>query len=1312
MIPPEELGRQAVAALRGYAYQVWTSALAWARLQPGEILLLEVADDYGTISSEVLALTQVKDTAASGSVTLANRGVLDAINRLWRFKKANPDLKVSLTYLTTALIGHERSQRFPDGRPGLEYWRVAARDDADTTPLRRALSQSSLDADLVSWVQTTSDDILRAELLRPIRFAAAEPPLAEIETLLSEALAHLCATAGARGTDIQKLRNAMVIDVLRTATAADPEARHLSRADLIARIRESGLSDLPGLGHAGGLRVLDRVEATSLGTPAASRPAAERALALALSNGAAWLYGPSGIGKTALSRTLVGGSNRPWFSVDLRDMSAAEIARRLRAARQDLLTLDAFGGVVLDDLNVTPTGAIKRELMLLLEQVRREDARALITAYTPAPSSIQAELGLISDVIIASPRFTEDETAALVSQAGGDPARWAKAVHLFSGAGYPQLVAARVAALSAKGWPKQELVRMIDGASGDAVDDEKEGARRRLLDELPPSAASLLYRVSLIAGTFDRALALILAETSPAIAEAGAALDLLKGPWLEPMSNGRLRVSPLLSDAGIKVLSQPEQMAMHSAIATGLASRSTIDAVDLTPLILSAIRTGNHQGLQVIVHTALLKKLPDLVVARALYPLAFMRTDQPLVTDAPALNTMLRFAQIKVAALDNMAAVAQRSYQALLGETDDDPPGRALRTMAAFIMATNLEEMPATSWFPIIYNLAPDAIDRISELRDLAPEDADAGPPWDFAVQDLGAFLFTYRSHRLQGLSDLEALIDLLECAAPDRRSTLLAGVSSLGRLSENRQILIQSAWMAETKQGDFDALTTAERLAAIARRVALWPDDELRIEALCAQVVMLAEYAEQPDEGLRVVDDALSAAPGSDRFRRERVKILIQLKRFSEVAADAERLLSEASRRDAVEQVFAGRDIAIATAEAGDITKAITQFQSASATAASTRTLQSLGLRLEADVILLRWRNGERGEALRSALDLATRAEALDDVLNGENGPKLVRGLYMMAEVMMQDLTAPGWDATISIVGIASRPNDGAEDLPRPLLLAVWYRLAEVQYHLGLDVGADEALDVRRSKGKLVAFEVVRTRWASWRSVGAVDPFAAAVAISERARSIAWIRRQVTGIGDSKIAAEMFTLVEVLPWEGELNPADDEDVSSAVEVVLVSLAFATARGEAAWLESVAQATRDAGLSAIIRDLPKPDTPVDLERSGHAVLWSLRQIATTDHDTRDLFIATAHLSHWLGQLPAAAEIATILGPILESHWRRVALERRFSLSTPDLTAPAILEAAQTVGNPAGIARLLLAAKYAVRVSVPAETIATWRKIAA
>ena len=68
--PSGDPRRQAVDSLRGYAYQLYVSALAWLRLQSEERLYLEVAEDFAVVSREALEGVQVKDTSGSGRVTI------------------------------------------------------------------------------------------------------------------------------------------------------------------------------------------------------------------------------------------------------------------------------------------------------------------------------------------------------------------------------------------------------------------------------------------------------------------------------------------------------------------------------------------------------------------------------------------------------------------------------------------------------------------------------------------------------------------------------------------------------------------------------------------------------------------------------------------------------------------------------------------------------------------------------------------------------------------------------------------------------------------------------------------------------------------------------------------------------------------------------------------------------------------------------------------------------------------------------------------------------------------------------------------
>ncbi len=46
--------RQAIASLRGYAYQLYVSVLAWIGLSDGEVIHLEVAEDYAVATRNAL----------------------------------------------------------------------------------------------------------------------------------------------------------------------------------------------------------------------------------------------------------------------------------------------------------------------------------------------------------------------------------------------------------------------------------------------------------------------------------------------------------------------------------------------------------------------------------------------------------------------------------------------------------------------------------------------------------------------------------------------------------------------------------------------------------------------------------------------------------------------------------------------------------------------------------------------------------------------------------------------------------------------------------------------------------------------------------------------------------------------------------------------------------------------------------------------------------------------------------------------------------------------------------------------------------
>src|SRR5688500_12147307 len=113
--------RQAVPSLRGFEYQIWQSVLHWVTIKPAQVLFLEGAEDFDLVSSGHAETVQVKDTAASGTVTLNSITVIKAIAHFWEHQINNPTHVVLFRFLTSSGRGMEQSNSF-GGVRGLDHW--------------------------------------------------------------------------------------------------------------------------------------------------------------------------------------------------------------------------------------------------------------------------------------------------------------------------------------------------------------------------------------------------------------------------------------------------------------------------------------------------------------------------------------------------------------------------------------------------------------------------------------------------------------------------------------------------------------------------------------------------------------------------------------------------------------------------------------------------------------------------------------------------------------------------------------------------------------------------------------------------------------------------------------------------------------------------------------------------------------------------------------------------------------------------------------------------------------------------------------
>ncbi len=235
--PAGDSERQAIDALRGYAYQVAVSAIAWLDLGESGRLYLEVAEDYATVAGNALNAVQVKDTAASGSVTLKTKSVGDAIHTFVDLVGRNRGREVELRYFTTSSIGMEqRRVDRPAGEAGLVYWRKAAAG-ATSRPLRSILEGAGFTDPVREFVRTRDDDALRQDLLKKIHWDCGQPDLAGVRRELEERLIvfgrdryHLAAKEASRLADV------LIYHVLKKSVGKNADERALTRAELYSVI--------------------------------------------------------------------------------------------------------------------------------------------------------------------------------------------------------------------------------------------------------------------------------------------------------------------------------------------------------------------------------------------------------------------------------------------------------------------------------------------------------------------------------------------------------------------------------------------------------------------------------------------------------------------------------------------------------------------------------------------------------------------------------------------------------------------------------------------------------------------------------------------------------------------------------------------------------------------------------------------------------------------------------------------------------------------------------------------------------------------
>ncbi len=1303
--------RQAVGALRGYAYQIYASALAWLDLPPSAELHLEVAEDYAIAARDALRAVQVKDVQST--VSLAAAPARNAISAFVHLVDQNPTRQVRLTFLTTATVTREHELVHRTGEvPGIERWQQAA-GGGEIADLRAVLLRLDLSERANQFIRERDDAQLRQDLLQRIDWQCGQGALTDLEYQLGVRLAKLCwAEFRVPLDEGAQLAAHLVMRILRVCAQTD--SRVLTHSDLRALL---GSVTRVGLERATFDNLLALVAGLQPGGTASLRPerawileaelplppllVARDAIVACVREGlkkgrAVAICGGTGMGKTAIARLTCNQFSGKWSFLPLRNKNTEAAGEQLLAyARRDP---DGTLGLIVDDVPdlhlIDANSTLVRAIRMLAD---RGELVLLTSARTPTTRG-RAVLGLSEDAVVGVPMLSGDELLLLVQAAGGD-AGWAMPIQIASRGGHPQLANALVTGLRGRGWPEEELHRLTLMTSTE-VAEEGEATRAKLVEAVKDSPSrSLLHRVSMVHDRFPREVALALGAIPTAVPLPGERFDTLVGPWVDRISDGRYRISPLLESSGRHVLDSTELTSAHVAIAECLTSGSEILADQVDNIFVHGMQGRARKPLYVVAMLVTKSREQEVrdLLPHALH-LVKAATDKSIAPWDHELSVMLRLAQVLLASGMGFGELGVRSVRALLSEV-------------ASLDAVTKEHLEAVVLGKILFREGlsrslpewPELISRLIDLGTAIPELSSAKTKAATDGQGIGAVLFAFSVSGLRGVAQLADAFDRLSRLEASRRDEML------GPLTPELAPIVQALtpWLRERDRAEANAADAIAKYDRMAELSTAWGQRDWAIAFAAAAADLCSQELHNADGALARLD-AAQAALGNDRWlRRAAQKVLFGRKDDRAVVGLVE-TLRQAFSDTPIEAAHMLREGAISSSRLGDHDRAAAWLAAADSALATEHhpKLTAMAVGLAADAAAARWRTGDRSGSLSDLATVLGRLDGVDPSADLQCGylHRIVRHslLWFAHEAGLDPVEVDGAPPSLP-PGACSNPDplEAVLSLPLTHMDVAWYFLAQIAMVTGHPSAVPDP-KTRISGGPITEMEIALSRHRLDGAIAEAEPAA--------------FVRLLPAACDAAVAARLFmetrALRPVHEWQRtEIPRADPAHPLGMGYVSGAILAFQTVAAASGKFESVVRlrellATPGTPLQVEMLELLFPAGSMP-ELGRRSIEHCARLVGREDLSPADLLECCLRLAVRFERSDFRRVVEPALVRWAKSEWLRIATARRFTLLNPQTSAPAIARAAETAGESfQTLAEILEAARYGSKLVVPSD-LATW-----
>lgn len=1300
--PTGDPARQAVSALRGYAYQLYASGLAWLALPESAVLYLEVAEDYAVATRHSLSGTQVRDTAGSGSITLQSEWARSTIDAFVDLVARNPGREVSLHYLTTSGIGLERekSHRIVD-RPALEYWRRAAAG-AELAPLRALIEALDLKDATTTYLKSLSEESFRRDFLQRIHWHCGEPGLADVRTDLELGIIEYAATARRLSSHAARKLTPGILERVLSTVISDGR-RALRRADLLLLIDDASFVAVSveqlATAFQGGTPS-GSVSRTALLTPADDLPlptiyAPRHVLVEAInaarrSGGLAVASGATGLGKSLAARLVAARSRLNWSIADFRHLSPEETAARLGHLHGELAA-SSVANLILDDLNGLDHPSVRDALARLLVSLRRRDGTMIVTTYRSPANTTLLQLASNAAQPIEVPYLDDDEVAELVVETGGDR-KYGRAVFQAAANGHPLMTMAALLHLKATEWSRASLAATLSGELYSGLDVERRAVRERLVGALPEDAQTLHLRISLVRGGFDRDLAITIAGLDPAIPRGGLILDQLVGPWIEPFRRGKLRISPMVEDAADDVLSVAERRAVHRCVAEAtIMGGDGIEADDASVAMHHALRSEETKLVVAFAHSVITCDVEMIdYLSPFLTELMFLPTDRPIFSKDPAASAMMRLAQLLVLLPHGTTKQARACWEAL------DTERLALKGEMLFegLVLSKLLMHPRAGE---LFGDWVDTLLRFDRLCLAEPTISEAAAKFEIGTGRHTTATGMLFAGQIRNIGTVARFRDIMERLDSEDAATRERVLSSFRPDKGDVSVLVNHGWLRESRQDGFDWEAAQRDYGASFELAMRWGNAMLASRCAIAQAICIDENGDDTDRAFDCLAEAESRIGPDVALGRARAKIHWR-RRDHAAALPLLTAAADAGGQDGIERAFIAREAGISAASLGDWDAAYKWFeraQAAAATASEIPSVRAMSIGLLADTSQAAYKAGRPDIAIGKMRDALTSLPTIDaeGTIEEAHCHRVVRHCVLWLYREITGALADDLEETFYRPGAASNPEPLEAIRSHPVLDLdmTFYMLAQADEALAEPTGFHRNFRKHFIVGPVLSWEISAAIAENRKVIGNHDPSD----FVERVRRYVSMCRMVES-GEAREAAEQMTN----PQRGMITLSEiasdaPEDVLRAAEDYVLSFALGAAMARAFdSIDSIVSqglaAPEIAGLHPLLSRMGGAVSALTSDREGAAnSLWIVRE-DLSGRPTEFCWTAVWLLIH-VSNSRLADGVAEPLVAWIFAGVEYLLRQARFSISTSAVTVPP-LEAILAIPDRsvASAARLLLA----------------------